>query len=115
MHTKSEVVKFCTKNVRNRHLWWFAQRRPLTYDKTTEDKIAFHSKELSIVTKEKYRGNLKIRYRQTDNASEVSSANRNISKTMSSRKPTKPQPMTTGARKISATSNNSAASSISTT
>ena len=90
----SDIAKFGTKAERNNDLWKYAQKHPLPYDKTTEshhirttfEKIALHSKEL----RKKYRGDIKIRHRQADNTSGVSLSNRNISKAMSSRKPTKP-------------------------
>ena len=64
--------------------------------------------------KKKYRGEIKIRHRptQSDAASGVSSANSNISKTMSSRKPKKPQPGSNRSRKSSTTLNTSNASSV---
>ena len=57
-----------------------------TINKTNE-KIAQHYKKL----KKKYRGDIKIRHRQTqaDTASGIYSAKSNISKAMSSRKPKK--------------------------
>ena len=101
--------KFGTKAERNKDLWQHAQRRSLPYDKPTEDKIAFHSKEL----KKKYRGGIKIRHRQADNTTGVSSPNSNISKTMTTRKQSKPQPCTSRSRKSSATTNTSTAASTS--
>ena len=88
-----------------RQLRQYAQRRPLPYDKTTEKKIAFHSKEL----KKKYRGDIKIRHRQADNTSGVLSAKSNISKAMLTRKISKPHSLTSRSRKSSATPNTSAA------
>ena len=84
----SDNVKFGTRAEHNTELWQYDQRRPLPYDKTTEEKIAQHTKEI----KKNYRLDIKIRNRQpqADNASGISSANSNISQAMSSRKPKKP-------------------------
>ena len=92
-----DIAKFDTRAERKTELWQYAQRRPLPYEKTTEEKIAQHTKDL----KKKYRGEIKIRQRptQSDAASGVSSANSNISKAMSSRKPKKPQPGSTRSSK----------------
>ena len=103
----SDIAKFGTEAKRNTELWQYAQRRPLPYDKTTEKKTALHSKQL----KKKYRGDIKLRYRQADNTSGVSLAKNNILKAMFSRKPIKPQTSTNRTRKSSATPNASAASS----
>ena len=106
----SDIAKIGTRAERNTELWQYAQRRPLPYEKTTEEKIAQHTKDL----KKKYRGEIKIRHRPTksDAASGVSSANSNISKAMSSRKPKKPQPGTTRSSKSSTNLSTSNASSI---
>ena len=48
----SDVAKFGTRAERNTDLWQYAQRRPLPYEKTTEEKLAQHTKDL----KKKYRG-----------------------------------------------------------
>ena len=40
----SDIAKFGTKTEQITDLWKYAQKRPLRYDKTTEEKIAFHSK-----------------------------------------------------------------------
>ena len=106
----SDIAKFGTRAERNTELCQYAQRRPLPYEKTTEEKIAHHTKDLQ----RKYRGEIKIRHRstQTDAASGVSSANSNFSKAMSSRKPKKPQPGSTRSGKSSANLNTSNASSI---
>ena len=106
----SDIAKFGTRAERNTDLWQYVQRRPLPYEKTTEEKIAQHTKDL----KQKYRGEIKIRHRstQSDAASGVSSANSPISKAMSSRKPKKPQPGSTRSSKSSANLNTSNASSI---
>ena len=47
----SDIAKFGTRAERNTDLWQYAQRRPLTYEKTTEEKISQHVKDL----KKKYR------------------------------------------------------------
>ena len=41
----SDIAKFGTRAERNTELWQYAQRRPLPYDKTTEEKIAQHTKD----------------------------------------------------------------------
>ena len=86
---KSDIAKFGTRAERNTDIWQYAQRLPLPYEKTTEEKISQHMKD----RKKKYRGEIKIRHRpaQSDAAFGVSSAKSNISKAMSSRKPKKPQ------------------------
>ena len=106
----SDIAKFGTRAERNTDLWEYAKRRPLPYEKTTEEKISQHTKEL----KKKFRGEIKIRHRptQSDAASGVSSANSNISKTMASRKPRKPQAGGKRSRNTSATLNTSNASSV---
>ena len=73
---KKDIAKFGTRVERNTDLWQYAQRRPLPYDKTTEEKIAQHTKD----PKKKYRGEIKIRHRptQSDAASGVSSGNSNV-------------------------------------
>ena len=53
----SDVAKFGTKAKQNTYLWQYAQRRPLQYDKTTEETIAAHPKE----SKNKYCGDVKNR------------------------------------------------------
>ena len=95
----SDIAKFGTRAERNTELWQYAQRRPLPYEKITEEKIAEHTKDL----KKKYRGEIKIRQlsTQSDAASGVSSASSNISKAMSSRKPNKQQPGSTRSSKSS--------------
>ena len=106
----SDIAKFGTRAERNTELWQYAQRRPLPYDKTTEEKIAQHTKDL----KKKFRGEIKIRHRptQSDAASGVSSANSNISKAMSARKPRKPQAGGKQSRHTSVSLNTSNASSV---
>ena len=106
----SDIAEFGTRAERHTDLWQYAQRRPLPYEKTTEEKISQHTKD----KKKKYRGEIKIRHRptQSDAASGVSSANNNISKAMSSRKPKKPQAGGKRSRQCSTTLNTSAASSV---
>ena len=106
----SGIAKFGTRAERNTDLWEYAKRRPLPYEKTTEEKIAPHTKEL----KKKFRGEIKIRHRhnQSDAAPGISSANSNISKAMASRKPRKPQAGGKRSRTASTTLNTSNASSV---
>ena len=104
----SDIAKFCTRAERNTDLWEYAKRRPLPYEKTTEEKISQHTKEL----KNKFRGEIKIRHRPTQSDA-ASSANSNIlKKTMASRKPKKPQAGGKHSRNTSATLNTSNASSV---
>ena len=84
----SDLAKFGTKAERSTNLWVYAQRRPAPYEKTTEFKIAKHSNDL----KKQKRGEIKIRHRQRDTTSVVSSVNSNVSRALTVRKPTKPQP-----------------------
>ena len=65
----------------------YAQRRPAPYEQTTETKIANYSNDL----KRQKRGEIKIRHRQRDNISVVSSVNSNVSRALTVRKPVKPQ------------------------
>ena len=97
----SDIAKFGTCAEHNTELWQYAQRRSFHYEKTTEEKIAKHTKDL----KKKYRGEIKIRHRptQSDAASGVSSANSKVSKAMSSRKPKKPTPGSNRSSKSSTT------------
>ena len=106
----SNIAKFGTQAERTTELWQYAQRRPLPYNKTTEEKISQHTKDL----KKKYRGEIKIRHHptQSDVASGISSANSNISKSMSSRKPKKPQAARNRSRQSFVTLNTSNASSV---
>ena len=106
----SDIAKLGTRAERNTDLWEYAKRRPLPYEKTTEEKISQHTKEL----KKKFCGEIKIRHlpTQSDAASGVSSANSNISKGMASRKPKKPQLGGKRSRNTSATLNTSNASSV---
>ena len=83
----SDLAKFGTKAERSTNLWVYAQRRPAPYEKTTEFKIAKHSNDL----KKQKRGEIKIRHRQRDTTSVVSSVNSNVSRVLTVRKPTKPQ------------------------
>ena len=48
----NDIAKFGTRAERNTDLWQYAQRRPLPYDRTTEEEIAQYTKDL----KKKYRG-----------------------------------------------------------
>ena len=66
----------------------YAQRRPAPYEQTTETKTAKHSNHL----KRQKRGEIKIRHRQSDTTSVVSSVNSNVSRALTVRKPVKPQP-----------------------
>ena len=70
----SDLAKFGTKAVRANNMWTYAQRRPTPYERTTETKIAKHSNEL----KKQKRGEIKIRHRQRDTTSVVSSVNSNV-------------------------------------
>ena len=83
----SDLAKFGTKTKRSTNLWVYAQRRPAPYEKTTEYKIAKHSNDL----KKQKRGEIKIRHRQRDTTSVVSSVNSNVSRALMVRNPTKPQ------------------------
>ena len=83
----SDLAKFGTKAERSTKLWVYAQRRSAPYEKTTEFKIAKHSNDL----KKQKRGEIKIRHRQRDTTSVVSSINSNVSRALMVRKPTKPQ------------------------
>ena len=83
----SDLAKFGTKAERSTNLWVYAQRRPAPYEKTREFKIAKHSNDL----KKQKRGEIKIRHRQRDTTSVVSSVNSNVFRALTVRKPTKPQ------------------------
>ena len=69
------------------NLWTYAQRRPASYEQANEAKIAKHSNDL----KKQKRGEIKIRHRQRDTTSVVSSVNSNLTRAPTVRKPTKPQ------------------------
>ena len=84
----SDLAIFGTKAERAANLWTYAQRRPAPYEQTTETKIAKHSNEL----KKQKRGEIKIRHRQRDTTSVVSSVNSNVTRSLTVRKPSKPQP-----------------------
>ena len=84
----SDLAKFGTKAERSTNLWAYAQRRPATYEQTTEIKIAKHSNNI----KKQKREEIKIRHRHRDTTSVVSSVNSNVSRALTVRKPTKPQP-----------------------
>ena len=96
-----DIAKIGTRAEQNTELRQYAQRLPLPYGKTTDEKIAQYCKELKK----------KKRHRQADKASGISSAKSNISKTMSSRKLEKPPTGASRSHKSSATPNTSAASS----
>ena len=51
----SDIAKLGTRAERNTDLCQYAQRRPLPYDKTTEEKIAQHTKDLRKSIGEKSR------------------------------------------------------------
>ena len=106
----SDIAKIGNHTEPNTDIWQCAQRRPLPYEKTIEEQISQHMKDL----KKKYRGEKKIRHRptQSDAASGVSSANSNIAKAMSSRKPKKPQAGGKRSRQSSPALNTSNASSV---
>ena len=106
----SDIAKFGTRAERHMDLWQYAQRRHLPNEETAEEKYSQHTKDL----KKKYRREIKIRHRptQSDAASGVSSANSNISKTMSSRKPKEPQAGGKRLRQSSTALNTSNASSV---
>ena len=106
----SDIAKFGTRADRKTDLWQYAQKRPLPYKKTTEEKISQHVKDL----KKTYRREIKIRHRptQSDAASGVSSANSDISKAMTSRKPQKLEAGGKRSRQSSTTLNASNASSV---
>ena len=82
------MAKFRNKAERSTNLWAYAQRRPAPYEQTTEIKIAKHSNEI----KKQKRGETKFRHRHQDTTSVVSSVNSNVSRALTVRKPTKPQP-----------------------
>ena len=106
----SDIAKFGTRAERHTDIWQYTQQRPLPYEKTTEEKISQHTKDL----KKKYRGEIKILHRptQSDAASGVSSVNINISKAKSSRKPKKLQAGGRRSRQSSTALNTSSASSV---
>ena len=83
----SDLAKFGTKAERTTNLWTYAQRTPAPYEQTTETKIAKHSNDL----KKQKREEIKIRHRQRDTTSVVSSVNFNVTRALTVRKPTKPQ------------------------
>ena len=84
----SDLAEFGTKAERSTNLWMYAKRRPAPYEHTTETKIAKHSNDL----KRQKSGEIKIRHRQRDTTSVVSSVNSNVSRALTVRKPVKPQP-----------------------
>ena len=83
----SDLAKFGTRAERSTNLWTYAQRRPAPYEQTTETKIPKHGNDL----KKRKRGEKKIRHRQRDTTSVVSSVNSNVSRALTVRKPVKPQ------------------------
>ena len=84
----SDLAKCGTKAEGATYLWTYAQRRPAPYEQTTETKIEKHSNEL----KKQKRGEVKIGHRLRDTTSVVSSVNSNITRALTVRKPSKPQP-----------------------
>ena len=84
----SGLAKFGTKAQRATNLWTCAQRRPAPYEQTTETKIAKHSIDL----RKHKRVETKIRHRQRNTTSLVSSVNSNVTRALTVRKPSKPQP-----------------------
>ena len=84
----SDFAKFGTKAERATNLWTYAQRRPAHYEQTTETKIPKHSNDL----KKQKRGEIKIRHRQRDTTSVVSSVNSNVTRALTVQKSSKPQP-----------------------
>ena len=84
----SDLAMFGTKAERATNLWTYAQRKPAPYKQTTETKIAKHSDDL----KKQKRGEIKIRHRHRDTTSVVSSVNSNVTRALTVRKTTKPQP-----------------------
>ena len=84
----SDLAKFGTKAERATNLWTYAQRIPAPYEQITETKIAKHSNDL----KKQKRGEIKIPHRQRDSTSVVSSVNSTVTRALTVRKPTKPQP-----------------------
>ena len=83
----SDLAKFGTRAERSTNLWTYAKRRPAPYEQTTETKIPKHGNDL----KKRKRGEKKIRHRQRDTTSVVSSVNSNVSRALTVRKPVKPQ------------------------
>ena len=77
----NDLAKFGTKAERATNLWTNAQRRPAPYEQTTETKIATHSN-----VKKQKRGEVKIRHRQRDTTSLVSSVDSNVTRALTVRK-----------------------------
>ena len=75
----SDIAKFGTK-FKQRH----CAQQTLPYEKFTKGKISHDEKDLK-------KGEMKVRHRQRDNTSAVSSANSNILKSMTAGKPPKPK------------------------
>ena len=84
----SDLAKFGTKAERANNLWTYAQRRPAPYEQNTETKMAKQSNDL----KKQKRGEIKNRHRQRDITSVVSSVNSIVTRALTVRKPSKPQP-----------------------
>ena len=84
----SDLAKFGTKAERAKNFWTYAQRRPAPYGQTTDTKTAKHSNDL----KKHKRRETNFRHRQRDTLSVVSSVNSNVTRALTVRKPSKPQP-----------------------
>ena len=84
----SDLAKFGTQAECATNLWTYAQRRTAAYEQTIETKIAKHSNDL----KKQKRGEIKIRHCQRDTTSVVSSVNSDVTRALTVRQPTKPQP-----------------------
>ena len=85
----SDPAKIGTKAKRATNLWTYEQLRPAPYEQTTETKIAKHNYDLK---KKQKRGEIKLRNRQRDITSVVSSVNSNVTGALTVRKLSKPQP-----------------------
>ena len=88
-----DFAKFGTKVEQNTPLWQYAQRRTLPYEKTTEQKIAQHTKDLE----KKQRDDTKIRQGHAVNLLGISSAKSKNSNAMTARKSFKPQTLVNSA------------------
>ena len=84
----SDLAKFGTKAERSTNLWMYAQRRPRRMNRRLKQRSTKHSNDL----KRQKRGEIKIRHRQRDTTSVVSSVNSNVSRALTVQKPVKPQP-----------------------
>ena len=85
--SNSDIAKLDTKEERNTTFWHYLQHWPHVFEKIREDKISIHMKEL----KKKYSCATKVRHNEPDKKTGHPSANSNISKSITPRKPTKPQ------------------------